>query len=67
MKMDFEENPDIIENLAIEKQVTVFLGDSNAGKSLYALHAALSVGSPMIREYLRIENKPPRADPLCSI
>ena len=47
LKMDFEENPDIIENLAIEKQVTVFLGDSNAGKSLYALHAALSVGSPM--------------------
>ena len=48
LKMDFEENPDIIEKLAIEKQVTVFLGDSNAGKSLYALNIALSVGSPMI-------------------
>jgi len=48
LNMKFEDSPVIIDNLIEEKQVTLFLGPSDAGKSIFALNIALSIGSPMV-------------------
>lgn len=48
LNMKFEDNPVIIDNLIEEKQATLLLGPSDAGKSISVLNIALSLGSSMV-------------------